>query len=54
VVAGSLIVGAILACAAIGFGIGTLAGAAAPLGIAGVFVGFVAGIVLVARRFSDL
>jgi hypothetical protein len=54
VVAGSLIVGAILGCGAIGLGIGALIGAAAPLGIVGVFAGFAAGIVLVARRFSDL
>ena len=53
-VAGSLLVGTIILCAAIGFGVGAVVGATVPLGIAGVFIGAVAGIVVVARRFSDL
>jgi len=53
-VAGSLLVATIVLCAAVGFGIGAAVGAPVPLGIAGVFVGAVAGIVVVARRFSDL
>lgn len=53
-VAGSLLVATIVLCAAAGFGLGSLVGAAVPLGLAGVFVGVVAGIVLVARRFADL
>ena len=44
----------IVLCAAVGFGVGAVVGAPVPLGIAGVFVGAVAGIVVVARRFSDL
>lgn len=52
--AGSLLVATIVLCAAVGFGIGAAVGAPVPLGIAGVFVGAVAGIVVVARRFSDL
>jgi hypothetical protein len=53
-VAGSLLVGTIVLCAAVGFGVGAAIGAPVALGIAGVFVGAVAGIVVVARRFSDL
>jgi hypothetical protein len=53
-VAGSLLVATIVLCAAVGFGIGAAVGAPVPLGITGVFVGAVAGIVVVARRFSDL
>jgi hypothetical protein len=53
-VAGSLLLATIVLCAAVGFGIGAAVGAPVPLGIAGVFVGAVAGIVVVARRFSDL
>lgn len=53
-VAGSLLVATIVLCAAVGFGVGAVVGAPVPLGIAGVFVGAVAGIVVVARRFSDL
>ena len=45
---------AIVLCAAVGFGLGAAVGATVPLGIAGVFVGAIAGIVVVARRFSDL
>ena len=53
-VAGSLLLGTIILCGAIGFGVGAAVGATVPLGIAGVFIGAVAGIVVVARRFSDL
>lgn len=53
-VAGSVLVATIVLCAAIGFGLGAAIGVPVPLGIAGVFVGAVAGIVVVARRFSDL
>jgi hypothetical protein len=53
-VAGSVLVATIVLCAAIGFGLGALIGAAVPLGLAGVFAGAVVGIVLVARRFGDL
>lgn len=52
--AGALIISSILACAAVGFGLGALVGAPLPLAIAGVFVGFAAGIALVVRRFRDL
>ena len=53
-VAGSVLVATLLLCAAVGFGIGAIIGAAVPLGIVGVFVGAIAGIVVVARRFSDI
>jgi hypothetical protein len=53
-VAGSLLVGTVVLCAAVGFGVGAAVGAPVPLGIAGVFAGAVVGIVVVARRFSDL
>jgi hypothetical protein len=53
-VAGSLLVATILVCAAIGFGVGALAGAPVPLGLAGLFAGVPLGIVVVVRRFRDL
>jgi hypothetical protein len=52
--AGSLLLAAIVGCAAVGFGLGALAGAQVPLGLAGLFAGVVVGIVLVSRRFSDI
>ena len=53
-VAGSLLLAAIVLGAVIGYGIGAAVGAAVPLGIVGVFAGAAGGIVMVARRFSDL
>jgi hypothetical protein len=53
-VAGSVLLATIVLCAGVGFGLGAAVGATVPLGIAGVFVGAIAGIVVVARRFSDL
>jgi hypothetical protein len=53
-VAGSVLLATIILCAAVGFGIGAAVGAPAALGIVGVFVGAVAGIVVVIRRFSDV
>jgi hypothetical protein len=52
--AGALVLGTILACIGVGYGIGVLIGAAAPLAIAGVFVGFVAGFFVVRARFEDI
>jgi hypothetical protein len=54
VVAGSLILSAIVLCAALGFGVGALVGAAVPLGIAGLLAGVAVGIALVIARFRDL
>jgi hypothetical protein len=53
-VAGSLILGAIVLCAAVGYGLGAAVGATVPLVIAGVFIGVIAGIAVVVRRFGDL
>jgi hypothetical protein len=53
-VAGSLLVATIVLCAAIGFGVGALVGAAVPLGLVGLFAGVALGIVLVIRRFGDI
>ena len=53
-VAGSLLVATIVLCAAVGFGIGALVGAAVPLGLVGLFVGPIVGIALVRSRFRDL
>ena len=52
--AGMSLVGAMVGCAAVGFGIGSLFGAEIPLGIAGVFVGIVGGMVLVHARFRRI
>lgn len=52
--AGTLIVSAMLASGATGLGLGSLAGAAVPLGIVGLFAGVFAGIALVIARFRDL
>jgi hypothetical protein len=52
--AGALLVGAILACAAVGLGIGALVGAPALLALAGGFVGVGVGFRLVYSRFKHL
>jgi hypothetical protein len=52
--AGGLLIATILACAAIGLGIGALVGAPAALGIAGGFIGVGVGFWLVRTRFRDL
>lgn len=52
--AGALLIATILACAAIGLGVGALIGAPAALGIAGGFVGVGMGFWVVYRRFKDL
>lgn len=53
-VAGSVLLAAMLGCAAVGLGLGALVGVAVPLGLAGLFAGVIAGMLLVARRFGDL
>jgi hypothetical protein len=52
--AGALLIGAILACAGVGLGIGALIGLPAALGIAGVFVGVGVGFWIVYGRFKHL
>jgi hypothetical protein len=54
VVAGSLIIGSMVLCAAVGFGIGSLLGAGVLLGLGGLFVGLIVGFVLVHDRYRDL
>ena len=52
--AGMALVGAMVGCAAVGFGLGSLVGLAVPLGLAGLFVGIVGGMVLVHARFKRI
>ena len=52
--AGSLLIAAIVLCAAIGFGVGKLVGATAVLTVIGGFLGIVVGFTLVYRRFKDI
>jgi hypothetical protein len=52
--AGALLIASILACAAVGLGIGALIGAPAALGIVGGFVGVGVGFRLVYGRFRHL
>jgi hypothetical protein len=53
-VAGSILLATIILCAAIGLGLGALVGAPVALMLAGLFVGPVAGVWVVRRRFPDL
>lgn len=46
--------GSMVLVAAIGFGLGSLVGAAVPLGLAGLFAGLIGGFVLVHDRFRDI
>jgi hypothetical protein len=52
--AGWRLIGAMLGCAAIGFGLGSLVGLAVPLGLAGLFVGLVVGFFLVYARYRRI
>ena len=52
--AGISLVGAMVGCGAVGYGLGSLVGLAVPLGLAGLFVGIVGGMVLVHARFKRL
>ena len=52
--AGALLIATILACAAVGLGIGALVGAPAAFAIAGGFVGVGGGFWVVYSRFKDL
>jgi hypothetical protein len=52
--AGAMVIASLLACAAAGYGIGTLVGLAVPLGLAGLFAGFVLGLLLVHARFRRI
>jgi hypothetical protein len=46
--------GAMIACAAVGYGLGSLVGLAVPLGLAGLFAGLVVGFALVYARYRRL
>jgi hypothetical protein len=52
--AGAMLIGAMLACGAAGYGLGSVVGLAVPLGLAGLFVGLVVGFALVYARFRRL
>lgn len=52
--AGMSMVGAMLAGAAAGYGLGSLVGLAVPLGLVGLFAGLGAGFALVYARFRRL
>jgi F0F1-type ATP synthase assembly protein I len=52
--AGALLVATILLCGAIGFGLGALVGAPTAFLLVGLFVGPIAGVLLVHSRFRDL
>jgi hypothetical protein len=49
--AGPSLVGAMVACAAAGYGLGSPSGLAVPLGLIGLFVGLAGGLALVFARF---
>jgi hypothetical protein len=53
-IAGIMIVSTALLCAGVGLGLGALVGAAMPLAVVGVFIGFGLGFKLVYARFKDL
>jgi hypothetical protein len=48
------VIGAMIGCAAAGYGLGSLVGLAVPLGLAGLFAGLVAGLALVYARFRRI
>ena len=52
--AGAMLIGAMLACAAAGYGLGSLTELAVPLGLVGLFAGLVLGFALVYARFKRL
>lgn len=52
--AGMYLIGTMLGCAAVGYGVGSLFGAAVPLGLAGLFAGIVVGLALVHARYRRI
>jgi hypothetical protein len=52
--AGGVLVGAMIACAAVGYGLGSLVGLAVPLGLAGLFCGLGGGLALVYARYRRI
>jgi hypothetical protein len=52
--AGGVVIGAMLICAAAGFGLGSLFGLAVPLGLVGLFAGLGVGFFLVYSRYRRI
>jgi hypothetical protein len=52
--AGFLLIATMLACAAIGLGLGSLIGLAIPVGLVGLFAGLVVGFFLVYSRYRRI
>lgn len=52
--AGIGLVATMIACAAAGYGLGSLVGVAVPLGLLGLFVGVIVGLALVYARFRRI
>ncbi len=52
--AGSLLLGAMIACAAVGFGVGSLVGLAVPPELVGLFAGLGVGLALVYARYRRI
>jgi hypothetical protein len=52
--AGAMVVASLILCAAAGYGLGTIVDLAVPLGLAGLFAGFVLGLILVHARFRRI
>ena len=48
------LIGAMLTCAAAGFGVGSLIGLGVPLGLVGLFAGLVVGFALVYARYRRI
>jgi hypothetical protein len=52
--AGALMIAAIVGCAAAGYGLGSVFGAAVPIGLVGLFCGLVVGFLVVHARFRGI
>lgn len=52
--AGALLMAVNAICVAVGYGVGALVGAPIWLAVAGLLIGFLAGLWVVARRFRDV
>lgn len=49
-----MVIASLITCAAAGYGLGAIVDLAVPLGLAGLFAGFVLGLVLVHARFRRI
>jgi hypothetical protein len=52
--AGAILIASMVLCAAVGYGLGSVVGLEVPIGLAGLFAGFVVGMALVYVRFRRL